>query len=191
MADTRYRNFATVVYPESAPENWLDILRDLHIPAFISPLHDSDLTDNGKEHKKAHYHVMTMHEGKKSIDQVKEIYKTFSGVGCEVVQSLRGYARYLCHLDDPNKAQYKINQVVSLGGANYTDLIGTMADKMSCITEMVDFINENDIDSFYELVNHSRNFHSEWFDCLMNSGSYFIKEYIKSRTWKLHKVIEE
>ena len=36
----RLRNFATVVYPESAPENWLDRLDGLHVPAFVSPLHN-------------------------------------------------------------------------------------------------------------------------------------------------------
>lgn len=34
----RTRNFATVVYPESAPDNWKGILEEQCIPAFISPL---------------------------------------------------------------------------------------------------------------------------------------------------------
>lgn len=191
MAETRKRNFACIVYPESAPKNWIDILSDYHIPAFISPLHDSDLTNNGKEQKKAHFHVMIMFDSLKSDDQVKQIFNSFGGVGFEKVQSMRGYARYLCHLDDPNKAQYDPGKVVCFGGANYFELIGTMADKQSCIRDMVDFINENDIDSFYELVNYSRNFKLEWFDCLMNHGSYFIKEYIKSRTWTIHNKHEE
>lgn len=191
MAETRKRNFACVVYPESAPKNWIDILSDYHIPAFISPLHDSDFSANGKEPKKAHFHIMIMFESLKSDDQVKQIFSSIGGVGFEKIQSMRGYARYLCHLDDPNKAQYDPGKVVCFGGANYFELIGTMADKQSCIRDMIDYINENDIDSFYELVNYSRNFRLEWFDCLMNHGSYFIKEYIKSRTWKEHNQHEE
>ena len=38
----RTRNFATVVYPESAPENWIDLLKRQCVPAFISPLHNED-----------------------------------------------------------------------------------------------------------------------------------------------------
>lgn len=53
----RTRNFATVVYPESAPADWLDIINDLHIPCFVSPLHDQDLDAKGKP-KKPHYHVV-------------------------------------------------------------------------------------------------------------------------------------
>ena len=60
--DTRGRNFATMVYPESAPENWREILAGYFIPAFISPLHDKDLNPTG-EPKKPHHHVMLMFEG--------------------------------------------------------------------------------------------------------------------------------
>ena len=65
MAEKRTRNFATVVYPESAPENWMDILNDYHVPAFVSPLHEFDFNATG-ETKKAHYHVMVMYDNVKS-----------------------------------------------------------------------------------------------------------------------------
>lgn len=44
----RTRNFATVVYLESAPENWERILEEHCVPAFISPLHDKDIDAEGK-----------------------------------------------------------------------------------------------------------------------------------------------
>lgn len=189
-ATPRYRNFACVVYPESAPDNWKELLKESKVPIFISPLHDKDINPTG-EPKKPHYHVMAMYDGKKSVEQVSEFFKTFGGVGCEVVSSSRAYARYLCHLDNPEKAQYKTTDVLSVGGANYRVLIGTMADKNLALGEMIDYINETDIDSFYELVCYAKEFKTEWFDCLINSGSYFIKEFIKSRAWKLHKYEEK
>ena len=33
---SRTRNYATIVYPESAPANWQEILADMHIPALIN-----------------------------------------------------------------------------------------------------------------------------------------------------------
>lgn len=42
--DNRIRNFATVVYPESAPEDWQSILAGHFVPAFISPVSVSTLT---------------------------------------------------------------------------------------------------------------------------------------------------
>ena len=189
-SEKRYRNFATIVYPDSAQENWKDILQELKIPALISPIHDKDINPTN-EKKKPHYHILLSFEGKKSTNQVKEIFEKIGGVGCEVVSSMRAYARYLCHLDNPEKAQYNVDNVISLGGLNYRTIIGSMADKNKCISDMIDHINDNDLDSFAELVCYAKNFKPDWFDCLLNSGSYFIKEYIKSRTWKLHQYEEK
>ena len=38
--DVRARTWTFVQYPESAPENWRDILDGYHIPWVESPLHD-------------------------------------------------------------------------------------------------------------------------------------------------------
>lgn len=39
------RDWAFIVYPESAPENWREILDDTHIRWIESPLHDKDFND--------------------------------------------------------------------------------------------------------------------------------------------------
>ncbi len=181
----RTRNYATVVYPESAPENWIRIAEDAKIPMFISPLHDKDISPTG-EPKKAHYHVMVMYDNVKTKEQATNFFKEIGGVGCEVVNSVRSYARYLTHVDYPDKAQYKIDDVISLGGADYMHAIGTAADKQKSIREMIAWIEENDITCFADLCRYTSVNRSDWFDTLINSGAYFIKEYIKSRTWKLH-----
>lgn len=181
----RTRNYATVVYPESAPENWHQIVSEAKIPLFISPLHDKDINPTG-EPKKPHYHVQAMFESVKTREQAHEFFKSFGGVGCEVVNSTRGYARYLCHLDNPEKHQYKIEDVKCYGGADYMHAIGTSADKAKAIKEMIAYIEENDIVSFAELLRYSSVNRSDWFDCLINSGAYITKEYIKSRWWEIH-----
>lgn len=188
-SNVRTRNYASVVYPESAPKDWIDILEQLKIPCFISPLHDSDVNADG-EIKKAHYHVMLMFDNVKTVDQAKAIFLQIGGVGCETVNSVRAYARYLCHLDNPDKFQYDTNLVKMFGGADYMTATGTMADKAKAIREMIQFINENDIICFADLLEFASINRSQWFDCLINSGSYVIKEFIKSRTWKIHQSIE-
>lgn len=181
----RTRNYATVVYPESAPENWQQLVTDAKIPMFISPLHDRDLNPTG-EPKKPHYHVMVMYDNVKTKEQAEIFFKSFGGVGCEVINSIRGYARYLTHADNPEKAQYSIEDVISLGGADYMHAIGTQADKAKSIREMVAWIEENDVICFADLFTYASVNRSDWFDTLINSGAYVIKEFIKSRTWKLH-----
>lgn len=179
----RTRNYGCVVYPESAPENWQVILAEQCVPAFISPLHDRDI-DPQNQPKKPHYHVMLMFEGVKSPDQAKEIFKRIGGVGCEVVNSIRGYARYLCHLDNPEKAQYSTDDVRSLGGADYTAIIGLVSDKYKAIREMIAWCKENDIFSYAELLDYCACCNDGWFRVLCDNGTMVIKEYLKSREWQ-------
>lgn len=180
--DERARNYATVVYPDSAPADWQEILSDQHIPAFISPIHDKDINPYGED-KKAHYHVMVMYEGKKSFSQVSEVFGLIGGVGCEKINSIRGYARYLCHLDNPEKVQYDISQVRALCGADYQATIGLATDKYKAIKEMIEFCKTNNIISYAVLLEYCSEERMDWFRVLCDCGTIVIKEYLKSRAW--------
>lgn len=178
----RTRNFATVVYPESAPDGWQEILSQQFVPAFISPLHGKDVNPTG-EPKKPHYHVVLMFDGVKTREQAQDIISKINGVGCEVVQSIRGYARYLCHLDNPEKAQYKQEDVRSLCGADYPGTIGLVTDKYKAIGEMIDFCEDNGIYSYSELLKYCRMERFDWFRVLCDNGTVVMKEYLKSKSW--------
>lgn len=178
----RTRNYATVVYPESAPSEWQEILSQQFVPAFISPLHDQDVNPTG-EPKKAHYHVLIMFDSVKTKDQAEAIFKLIGGVGCEVVQSIRGYARYLCHLDNPEKAQYKQESVRSLCGADYSATIGLVTDKYKAIGEMIDYCKDNNIVSYSDLLEYCRMERFDWFRVLCDNGTVVMKEYLKSKSW--------
>lgn len=187
----RTRNYASIVYPESAPENWQEILSEQFVPSFISPLHDTDKNADG-EPKKPHYHVMIMFDSVKTTDQALDIFIKIGGVGCEVVQSLRGYARYLCHMDNPDKVQYDPQNVRALCGADYVATIGLVLDKYKAIGEMIDFCRANNIVSYSDLLEYSREERFDWFRVLCDNGTVVIKEYLKSRSWtnnaRNHKV---
>ena len=180
--NTRTRNFACVVYPESAPENWYDILVEHFIPAFISPLHDNDINPGG-EPKKPHYHIMLMYDGVKTTEQAKEVFDSIGGVGCEIVQSLRGYARYLCHLDNPEKHQYSPEDVKMLCGSDYMGVIGLAIDKYKAIGEMIDWCVEYNIISYSQLLEYARIERFDWFRILCDNGTLVMKEFLKSRSW--------
>lgn len=181
--DDRHRNFSTLIYLDSAPENWKELLSDLHVPIFISPFHEHDVNPDG-EPKKPHYHVLIMYEGKKSVNQVREDLSSTNCVGLETVQSLRGMARYLCHLDNPEKYQYPISDVISLSGADYNHIIGLASDKYKCIGEIIDYIETNDIEAYSDLMRLTKDLHYNWYIFLCDNCTYVITEYLKSRTWK-------
>ena len=186
MADklgrTRTRNFATVVYPDSAPENWMELLGEQCVPAFVSPLHDKDINPTG-EPKKPHFHVILMFDNVKTREQAQEIFDVISGVGCELVKSTRAYARYLCHLDNPEKAQYNPDDVRQFGGADYKDLIGMAVDRYIALADILDFCDENQITDFTYLLRFCRTEKFDWFRVLADGGIYMVKEYLKTLAW--------
>lgn len=179
----RTRNFATVVYPESAPQDWLEKLADLKIEALVSPLHDKDKNPDG-EPKKAHYHVILMFETVKTTEQVKEITEKIGGVGVEKINSLRGYARYLIHADNPEKAQYEKTDIKQFGGADYEGICSLASDKYAAIREMIQYCTTNEIISYADLLRYAAEQNENWFRCLCDNGTVVMKEFLKSLAWE-------
>lgn len=188
----RFRNFATVVYPDSenTPSDWLSILQDFKTPILVSPFHDQDINVTG-EPKKPHYHVLIMFEGMKSPDQVRELFDQVGGVGLETVNSLRGYARYLCHLDNPDKHQYSPSDVEAMSGIDYLEIIGLPSDRYEIIGEMIDYCQAELIYSYATLLIYARHNRQDWFRILCDSGTIVIKEFLKSFRWEHEQYLKE
>lgn len=182
--ESRTRNFATVVYPESAPTEWISVLDDTRIPALISPLHDRDINQTAENTpKKPHYHVILMFSSVKTKAQAKAVFDKIGGVGCEAVQSIRGYARYLCHLDNPEKAQYSQADVRCLNGADYYGNIELATDKYKAVKEIMMFCKENGIISFSDVLEYAMEERMDWFRVLCDSSAMIVKEYLVSLRW--------
>lgn len=186
----RYRNYASIVYPESVVNGWEEILSSYHIPAFISPLHDKDVNADGTS-KKPHYHVMVMFDNVKTPDQAREIFSSFGAVGCEVIQSICGYARYLCHLDEIEKFHYSVDDVRSLAGADYFHITQTSADRHKAIKAMKDFCRDNDIVSFSDFWDYCGENNYQWFKLIADNSAYVMDRYLKAREWTKKKKEEE
>lgn len=180
----RTRSWATVVYPESAPENWLDLLREVRVDCFVSPLHDLDHDPDGCV-KKAHYHVLFSFPSVKSIDQVLELVHVFGGVGAEYVYSFRAYARYLCHLDNPKKAKYDVDKVLSFGVLDYRDQIACSSERYDTIKQIIAWIRENQCTQYNELLDFAMEYNEDWFRFLADSGTVVISTYLRSLEYKL------
>lgn len=123
-------------------------------------------------------------DGKKSAEQMKEYTSLIGGVGLEAVGSTRGYARYLCHLDNPEKAQYNPSDVKCYGGADYMALIGLAIDKYVAIKDMMDFCDQCNIVSYAQLLRYCSAERMDWFRVLCDNGTVVMKEFLKSKTWE-------
>lgn len=102
-----------------------------------------------------------------------------------MVQSVRGYARYLCHLDNPEKAQYKSDDVKCFGGADYAATIGLATDKYKALAEMEEFCERYDVVSFYALSRYATLHRTDWSRVLKDNGAIYMREYLQSRKWSL------
>lgn len=180
----RTRNWVSILYPESAKENWESILSEQHVQAFVSPLHDSDVSHDGTN-KKPHYHVVLMFQGPKTEAQAQEVFDLIGAVKCQAVKDLRGTCRYLCHLDDANKAQYSVDDVKCFSGSDFYTVISLTSDRYESIREMMEFIDENGIILFKDIVQYSRQHKPMWFRSLCDNSTVIIKEYLRSCEYEL------
>lgn len=181
ITESRTRNYATVLYPESMSSDALQKLNDMHISYLLSPLHDKDINPTG-EAKKPHYHLIVVYDSVKTMKQAKEVFDSLGGVGCEAINAIRGYARYLCHLDNPEKAQYPIEQVKA-HILDYQSIIGLASDKYQAIKEMMEFCDKYQVLAFSTLCRYAREHRNDWFRILCDCGSVAMKEYLKSKFW--------
>lgn len=186
-ANQRTRNWAFVLYPESAPEDWLKKLRSLNVPGFVSPLH-TDMNPDETE-KKPHHHVMLMYEGKKSYDQIKRITDELNCPHPQYVQSKSGMARYLCHMDNPEKKQYSPEDVICLGSADYVNTVATAADLDRVISEMEQWCDDNGVFSYASLCEYARKKRPDWTRALRYRCTMHMRVYLQSRQWELKEGI--
>lgn len=142
------------VYPDdSLPDDYLNIIQNWHVPTLLSPIHDKDKNGNGME-KKKHIHVF-MYFGKganKSFNQVMKFVKKLNGCQCEVVNNAPGLIRYFVHKDNPEKAKYSINDLVSLSGFEYLEAFENNYQQELIYDFVEDFITDNDIHNIVVLI---------------------------------------
>lgn len=173
------RNWVTVLYPDSVKDNWREILRGWCCQAFVSPLHDRDANPDG-EQKKPHWHLLVMWDGPKGKSLMESRFAELGGVGCQPCNSARGYARYLCHLDNPEKAQYNPEQVEAFGGADYMEVIALESDRRKTIAEMMAWCLENGVTSFRLLCDYARQNNENWFRALTSNSTMIMYRYLRS-----------
>lgn len=178
---TRTRNWTVVVYPESLPKKWIEILNGFNIEYIISPLHDSD-KNGAEEEKKKHYHVLLMFGGVKAYEQVIEILEPLKCPAPQKVHSSKSLVRYFLHLDHPDKHQYQKKDLISYGGVDIAEMLRpSSSERYALIGEIIDFINDQGITEFTQLMGHARSKRFEdWFPLLCDSSSYMINLYINS-----------
>lgn len=131
--DNRSKIWNVIFYPDSAPDYWEDIIKDTHVSCAVSPLHNMDrwtakdeaenpLHKKG-ETKKPHYHLHIHYDGNKTQEQV---FRDFcvplnTKLNPVISNSDRNDTRYLIHLDNDDKAPYRMDEIRFFNGFDFKD----------------------------------------------------------------------
>lgn len=180
-SNVKKRNWAFVLYPESAPVNWIEILQQTGLQCVISPLHNKDLDPTG-EPKKPHYHIILCYSGPTSFNVVKALCDSLNQPIPQALEQVRGYYRYLTHKDNPEKYQYSDEDIQPLNGFNISDFVELSKSEIleikkklqelirtECIIEYSDFMDyllDNGMSLEYEVG---------------SNNTYFFEKYIASK----------
>lgn len=165
----RHRAFNAVFYPESAPENWRQLVREWQVPA-LAVLHDKD------EEKKPHYHLLLMFSSLKSLPVVHSLTDQMGSKELQPSYDQRASARYLLHLDNPEKFQYPFEALESFGGASATDLTAPVGDPSP---EIMAWVREQGITEYFKLINYCLDEKMEWY-VWCRSHTMFLRGYLDS-----------
>lgn len=179
--NVKKRNWAFVLYPESAPENWRELLQQTGLQCVISPLHDKDLDPDGNP-KKAHHHIILVYSGPTSFNVVKQLTESLKQPIPQALEQVRGYYRYLTHKDNPEKAQYSEDDIETINGFNIADFVELTKSevnaykrklqeliiKLECYEycDFMDFLLDSEMLTEYDIA---------------SNNTYFFEKYISSR----------
>ena len=186
MKNVKKRNWAFVLYPESAPTNWKELLQQTGLGIAISPIHDKDINPTG-EVKKAHYHIILTYDGPTTYNNVRTLTESLGQPIPQPLEQVRGYYRYLTHKDNPEKVQYNETDILTYNGFNINDYVElTSSEVMAIKKQLQNFIRDNCITEFSDLMNLLLdNELSNMYEVASNH-TYFIDKYIASFRNKLN-----
>lgn len=157
--NVKKRYWAFVLYPESAPANWLEQLEMSGLQGEISPLHDKDVNPEvdprtgEKELKKAHYHIIVCYGSPTTYSNVKTLTDRLNQPIPVPLDSVRGMDRYLTHMDNPDKYQYDRADVRPFGGFCLSDFVELSAsEKQALRVKVMGLIRDADIVEYSDLL---------------------------------------
>lgn len=140
MAD-RSSQWEIILYPDSRPDFWEDVIFDSCIPCCLSPLHNRDYYDDYDEFKakkkletesdpseierlkgiksgvlkKPHHHLIVDYGtgANKTVQQVQnDLIIPLNALKYPLnITTIRGRVRYTVHMDHPKKAQYSLDDI--------------------------------------------------------------------------------
>lgn len=189
--EKRTNKWAFLIYQESSPQNYLEILESLRVPFVLSPWHDKDIHSETGEIKKSHKHGALYFDSLKSYSQVSELIsgKLNGPSHVEIVLSPKGMFNYFTHADNPDKTLYNVEDIES-GSGFEIDKFLLEQNSDNFMNEVIDIIEENNFTEFEDLVHYARK-NNYLLLGLIIERTYFFAKYLDSRRHNPNKQLNK
>lgn len=195
------RNWAFVVYPSknqldelgskyngvdgygSLPDDWKSQLQLSGLQIAISPLHDKDINADGVL-KKPHWHLIAVYGSPTTYNNVKCLTERLNAPSPQALEQIRGYYRYLTHKDNPDKFQYRDEDINSLNGFNIFDFVEiSKSEVLEIKFKLHELIREKDFIEYEDFMDYVQlNLDRTFYDVSCNNTMFF-NTYLKSRRY--------
>ena len=181
IKNRRSNKWAFLLYQDSMPNNYLEILERMRVPYAISPWHDMDVNKETGEILKAHKHGVLFFDSLKSYSQVSELLteNLNTPAHVEIVMSPSGLYN-ISHmqiiLKKPSMMPMISNAVVGLIEKNF--ILGN--DHEFFLAQALDVIDTMGFVEFGSLVSYARAHDPNLLRLIMNK-SYFFARLIDSK----------
>lgn len=178
--NVKKRNWAFVLYPESAPDDWKEQLQLSGLQGAISPLHDKDIDPTG-EPKKPHYHIILVYGSPTTYNNVKAFTDKLHQPIPQPLEQVRGYYRYLTHKDNPEKYQYPESEIETVNGFNIADFVELTKSEVNAMKgELLELIREKHMKEYCDFMDYVQdNLDMSYFD-IASSHTMFFNGYLRS-----------
>lgn len=176
------RYFTFIMYEDSRPKEWKEILQSTGLQFAISPRHDKDINPTG-EKKKPHYHVLIIFNGPSTLKNANKISESVNGTICQPVKSTTGIIRYFSHKDNPEKAQYNENEITGINGIEIEDLCNELTQSKIEILkrEIVHLICSLGFTEYAETYDYLDKEDLKEYIKVFSNNTYFFKAYLQSK----------
>ena len=187
--EQRSNKWAFLFYKESASEDYLYVLEELHVPFVLSPWHDKDVNRSTGEFKKAHKHGAFFFDSLKSYSQVSDLIsdKLNGPAHVEIVMSPKGMYDYFTHAENPEKTPYNVKDIESGAGFELDKFLAENSPNF--LQEVYEIMRDSELKEFADFTDLIAREHSDLLPFVFDR-SYFFKIYLDSKRYNIGKELK-
>lgn len=146
------RHWSGIIYPESAPFDWMQQFKSFGFPFVVSPLHDKDFLEDGTP-KKPHWHCLFCYGAPTTFKHALGLWQSVGGATVQPVFGVKAIYEYLTHKNQPDKYQYPASQIQYFNHWRPEDYITLTSSEQTAFTlDILAVIAREGIDEYSTLI---------------------------------------